>query len=247
MTGLMVRDLMTPDPPFVFPETEIVEAAKLMRDFEVPELIVLSGTGVVGILTYWDLVARHVAEGYEFFLVGSIMTPHPRVVAPDEPLERAALLMIEHGVGRLPVCAESGLVGVIRCENLARLGGWDELLCLLAWLNPVPVSRLADASEAVDELDASLERIRRARKQFREIERALRSRRYRLTRPPRDRPVLASARGPGWAGLPPQLGNGRATLPAGGLNGRGPHDAFAPEAPNAPADDSPDPGSPSVA
>lgn len=181
MTGLTVRDVMAPDPLFVFPETEIVEATLLMRKLAVRELVVLSSGRVVGIVTYSDFVTRYVAEGHDVVLIGSIMTPNPYVVAPEDALERAARLMIEHGIGRLPVCGGTGLAGLIRREDLPRLGGCDELFCLLGRRPPERASEGMDLPRAIGELDTTLEHVRELRREFREVERALRTRRHRLT------------------------------------------------------------------
>lgn len=61
-------------PVRVFPETEVVEAARLMRELGVSALLV-SKDEIVGILTERDIVARCVAEDNWPYFVGSIMTP----------------------------------------------------------------------------------------------------------------------------------------------------------------------------
>jgi CBS domain-containing protein len=67
------------DPPIcVFPETEIVQAARLMRDRRVSALPVGNADDILGIVTERDIVTRHVAEDRRSQLVGSIMTPLPR-------------------------------------------------------------------------------------------------------------------------------------------------------------------------
>lgn len=62
-------------PVRVFPETEVVEAARLMRERGVSALLVSNGDEIVGILTERDIVARSVAEDNWPYFVGSIMTP----------------------------------------------------------------------------------------------------------------------------------------------------------------------------
>jgi CBS domain-containing protein len=122
---------MTPWPEFVFPETEIVEAARLMCHLEVGALPVCDGDRLVGIVTDRDIVVRHIAEGGCTQLVGSIMTPNPYTVGPDEPIERAEALMAEHRVRRLPVCEGGRLVGIVSQGDLARHASHEEVGALV--------------------------------------------------------------------------------------------------------------------
>ena len=105
---------------FVFPETETVEAARLMRGFGIGALPVCVDDRVVGIVTDRDIVTRHVADGGRTKLVGSIMTLDPVFVGPDDSVELAEALMAEHRVRRLPVCDGDRLVGLVSVTDLAR-------------------------------------------------------------------------------------------------------------------------------
>jgi CBS domain-containing protein len=81
---------------------------------------------VVGIVTDRDIVLRHVATQRGPQPVGSIMTTHPYTVGPDEPVERAKAIMVEHRVRRLPVVEEGLLVGVISRADIARHAGKEK-------------------------------------------------------------------------------------------------------------------------
>jgi CBS domain-containing protein len=115
-----VRDLMTEAPVAVAPDTEIVEAARLMEEYGIGALPVCDADRVVGIVTDRDIVLRHVAQSLPSHRVSSIMTPYPYIVGPDEPLERAEDLLAEHRVRRLPVCERGKLVGVLSRTDLDR-------------------------------------------------------------------------------------------------------------------------------
>lgn len=128
---MQVRTIMTRWPEFVFPETEIVEAARLMCHLDVGALPVCDGERVVGIVTDRDIVVRHVADGGRTQLVGSIMTPNPCTIGPDEPIERAEALMAEHRVRRLPVCEGGKLVGIVSQGDLARHAAHEEVGALV--------------------------------------------------------------------------------------------------------------------
>src|SRR4051794_36961247 len=52
--------------------------------------------------------------------VGDVMTPHVDACSPDDTLERAATLMHEHEVSRLPVTSGNKLVGIVARGDILR-------------------------------------------------------------------------------------------------------------------------------
>ena len=52
--------------------------------------------------------------------VGDVMASPPVTCAPDDPLERAATLMHEHSVSRLPVVEGGRLVGIVARGDILR-------------------------------------------------------------------------------------------------------------------------------
>ena len=80
-----VRDVMTPNPKTVTPETGVVEAAKLMTSEDVGPLPVVESGRLVGIVTDRDLVTRVVAEGRDpgSTVVGDVCSKEPITVSPD--------------------------------------------------------------------------------------------------------------------------------------------------------------------
>ncbi len=117
---MTVGDLMIPEPVPVHPETEIAEAARLVRDLDVRALPVTGADGLVGIVTATDIVTRCVADNSRVQLVGSIMTPVPEVVSRSEPAEVAEAVMAFHAIDHLPVCHAGELVGMLSREDLSR-------------------------------------------------------------------------------------------------------------------------------
>lgn len=131
-----VKDVMTPGVVAVRPDASLVEAAQLMRSQNIGDVVVADGQEVVGVLTDRDIAVRAVAEGLDPLTVGagSVCTPDPLVVAPDDPVSAAVALMREHAVRRLPV-VENGLpVGMVSLGDLAEAED--------------PASPLADISRA---------------------------------------------------------------------------------------------------
>jgi len=129
---MKVRDLMSTDPFTVSPETSLKEAARLMVQFNVSGLPVVSDGQLVGVLTEADFLDQEAAKEkrYRFRLldalfgdapapmagaesVGEVMTRDVLTVAPEASLSEAARIMAKHGVKRLPVLEDGVLVGVI--------------------------------------------------------------------------------------------------------------------------------------
>ncbi len=116
---LCVADVMTRDPVFAQPDTEVVAAAKIMRDRGIGSLPVCDGRRLVGIVTDRDIVTRHVAEERGLTqTVGKILTPLPYWVRPTDSLAWAEDLMRQQRLRRLPVCEDGDLVGIISETDL---------------------------------------------------------------------------------------------------------------------------------
>jgi CBS domain-containing protein len=116
-----VKDVMTPGVVAVRPDASIVEAAQLMRTQHIGDVVVADGQRVVGVLTDRDITVRAVARGADPLGVsaGSVCTPDPLTLAPDDPVSSAVALMREHAIRRIPV-VEGGLpVGLVSLGDLA--------------------------------------------------------------------------------------------------------------------------------
>jgi CBS domain-containing protein len=117
-----VKDVMTPNPKTVTPETGVVEAAKLMTSEDVGPLPVVESGRLVGIVTDRDLVTRVVAEGRDpgSTVVGDVCSKEPITVSPDDDLSHALTLLAQHQVRRLPVAEGNQVVGIVAQADIAR-------------------------------------------------------------------------------------------------------------------------------
>ncbi len=135
----MVRNYMSTDVQPLRPDDLVPQAVARMISTDSPSLPVVDDEGrVVGVLSQSDILRlslpRYVdrigdlsflppdvdfiePEGIERLAdvrVGKIMHTDPLfTVTEDTPLAEAALLMLRHRIGRLPVLREGKLVGVI--------------------------------------------------------------------------------------------------------------------------------------
>ena len=120
----------------VQPNDTILEAAKLMRQHHVGDVVVVEDRGgvrvPVGIVTDRDLVVEIIAPELDpaTITVGDIMVPDLVTVKENTGMFEAIEYMRAKGVRRLPVVNDSGgLVGILTLDDLLELLA-KELLAL---------------------------------------------------------------------------------------------------------------------
>ena len=121
-----VRDVMTPNPCAISPEASVMDAAQIMSECDIGDVVVLEGQGLFGILTERDIVVRALARGLEpaTTSVGEICSRVLATVTPSATLAHAARLMSERSIRRLPVVDEAGRVmGVLSIGDLPLAAG----------------------------------------------------------------------------------------------------------------------------
>lgn len=116
-----IRDVMTAPPRKVPPQATLQEAAAIMREEGIGDLIVAEGDTLLGLLTDRDIVIRCVADGRDVTrdTVESAHSGRLAVTEPDTDIEEAAHLMREHSVRRLPVMEGDQVVGVVSIGDMA--------------------------------------------------------------------------------------------------------------------------------
>lgn len=136
---MAVGEICNRDVVFVRREDTVLEAAKLMRQHHVGNLVVVdekSGRRTpVGILTDRDIVLEIMAKEVplESVTVGDVMSPDPITVTEDRGVWDTIKLMRAKGVRRLPVVnRDGGLEGILTVDDL--LGLLTEELADLARL-----------------------------------------------------------------------------------------------------------------
>jgi len=117
-----VSDLMTPDPYGVGAGATIQEAAQLMRDADIGDVLVVGDDGrLCGIVTDRDLVVRAVAEGSDpaGTQVEDVCNHKVVSITSRDPVDAALSLMREHNIRRLPVVDRDNLVGIVTLGDLS--------------------------------------------------------------------------------------------------------------------------------
>jgi acetoin utilization protein AcuB len=142
---MLVKDRMTPNPKVISPEASHPDALRILRNEKFRYLPVVDKAGkLVGMVTEADLLHASPSSAsslsiYEMnyllanLKIQDVMSSPPITVPEDAPLEEAARLMIDKGIGCLPVMRGGELVGVITETDIFKtfveiLGGGDRVL-----------------------------------------------------------------------------------------------------------------------
>ena len=144
---LKAKDIMTSEIISVSPDTEIVNAARILLEKRINGLPVIDASGrLVGILCQSDLVAQQktiplpsvftLLESYipltsmkridkevekiSALTVKQAMTPNPVTVEPQTDIEDIAQLMVDNKYHTLPVMEGNKLVGIVGKEDVLK-------------------------------------------------------------------------------------------------------------------------------
>ena len=116
-----VKDFMTKGVLTVDEEKTIFEAAELMSQKEVGDVVVLKGEIPRGIVTERDFVRRVVAKKTPLDAkISDVMSKPLITISPEASLKEAARKMVNRGIRRLPVVEQHKLVGIIVVSDFAR-------------------------------------------------------------------------------------------------------------------------------
>jgi CBS domain-containing protein len=116
-----VEQIMTTNPRTVNVDDTIRDAAVVMRDNDIGDVIVVEDGQVTGIVTDRDIVVRGVAEGRDADStpVSEVCTTGVEAIEPDASVDDAVRKMREADIRRLPVVKDGRPVGVVSLGDLA--------------------------------------------------------------------------------------------------------------------------------
>ncbi|HEY2814259.1 MAG TPA: CBS domain-containing protein [Acidimicrobiales bacterium] len=141
-----VREIMTTDVLTFGPEDEVEQAMRTLLDRNIDAAPVVDADGIVlGVLSNGDLIVQEsevhfptlltflggtLELGHKHFeeelrralgsKVSDVMSTHPIVCSDDDTIERAATIMHEKEVSRLPVVRDGHLVGLVSRNDVLR-------------------------------------------------------------------------------------------------------------------------------
>jgi acetoin utilization protein AcuB len=129
---MFVKDWMTKKVFTVSPDDSVSSAAKILKEKAIKHLPVVKNGKIKGILSDRDIKEYIPSKAtsldvYELHYllaktkVREIMKKKVITTSPDTPIEEAALTMLEHNIGSLPVLDKGQLVGIISDRDIFRV------------------------------------------------------------------------------------------------------------------------------
>ena len=121
--AVIVKEAMKSNPVIVKHTITVLEAAKLMREKKIGNVIVVEKKHPIGILTESDILKKIVAEGKNAneILVEEVMSTPIIVTDPYIPVEEAMKTMGKCNIRRLPVVENGELIGIITHKDITRI------------------------------------------------------------------------------------------------------------------------------
>ena len=117
-----ISEVMSSDPISIPLNESVREAARVMRDADIGDVIVLDESQkVCGIVTDRDITIRLVADGWDPIetRLGEIVTRDVVTLSPDDSVDDAVRLMSEKAIRRLPITQDGKPVGIVSLGDLA--------------------------------------------------------------------------------------------------------------------------------
>jgi CBS domain-containing protein len=124
MARTAVADVMTRQVVYLPGETTLDEAAQVMRDQGIGDVVVTHGPTMAGLVTDRDIVVRALAEGLSpvTTTLESIASRELVMVEQSATVEEAVRAMRERSLRRLLVCdADRKVVGILSLSDVALL------------------------------------------------------------------------------------------------------------------------------
>ena len=121
----MTRNVVT-----VAKDASVLHVRNLLREKDINQVPVVDGKKVIGVITDGDIRENSASPASTLSVhelnyllsemkAGDIMTRNPVTVSPETPVEEAAKVLNEKGIGCLPVVSNDELVGIITtCDML---------------------------------------------------------------------------------------------------------------------------------
>jgi acetoin utilization protein AcuB len=128
---MRVRELMTPSPITVSPETSLTEARELMGKRRIRHLLVVEDGLLIGIVTDRDIRSNLPSPATSLSVwemnylldrltIAEVMTRVVLTIGPDREALEAARIMVDHKIGGMPVLDGTRVVGIITETDFVR-------------------------------------------------------------------------------------------------------------------------------
>src|SRR5258708_31641317 len=117
---MKVREVITPNSVPLQASVPVMEAAKVMSQHNMGDVIVQQDGKICGIVTDRDIVVRALAEGKDpkTTTLDSICSQKLTTISPDQTTAEAVRLMRERSIRRLPVVEDGKELGIVSLGDL---------------------------------------------------------------------------------------------------------------------------------
>jgi CBS domain-containing protein len=124
MAKAVVAEVMTRQVVYLPEDTMLDEAAQVMRDQGIGDVVVTRGPTMIGVVTDRDIVVRAIAESLPpaTTTLGAVTSHELIMVEQSATVDEAVRAMRERAVRRLLVCdADRKVVGILSLSDVALL------------------------------------------------------------------------------------------------------------------------------
>ena len=120
---VLIKEVMKANAVIVQPFTTVLEVARLMKQKNIGNVIVVEQNHPIGILTKGDIIKKVVCEGKnaQDVFAEEVMSSPIVFTDPYIPLQEALTIMGKCNIKRLPVIENHELVGIITQKDISRL------------------------------------------------------------------------------------------------------------------------------
>ena len=137
-----VETVMTADPITIKPTAKLAEAARLMQQHDIGNVLVCDNKTLNGIITDRDIVVRGVALGADLagLTVADCCSPATFTTTRDASIDAVASMMRDNAIRRLPVVDGDELIGVVSLGDVSQADQAKDVGSTLAGISAAPPS-----------------------------------------------------------------------------------------------------------
>lgn len=101
-------------------EATVIDAVRMMKQRRVGAVLVVDGTGLVGIFTERDALVRVLADERDprTTRLAEVMTSNPQTIGADKPFAHALHMMYEGGFRHVPVVEAGRPIGIVSARDM---------------------------------------------------------------------------------------------------------------------------------
>ena len=120
--NMFIQDIMTKNVVDINCNETVLDACKKYKDYKVGSLVVMDNEIIVGIVTERDIIERIIIASRDpkTTKVMEIMSPQIKTVHALAPIEKAAEIMKENNIKKLPVILNNEIVGIVTETDMSR-------------------------------------------------------------------------------------------------------------------------------